>query len=150
MSVWLILFWFFRSVADFKSANFSITWDKSPDPTVIGYNVYEIIWGDTFLPSAKKYDAGKAPWMGIPRVRKGQGYYHVTAYAAASIESLPSRTVYYPSFDWVFWYPPFTTKLEVTKDLETWKETNVGIFSFPFLFVEVPAQGKEFYRLSLR
>ena len=72
---------------------FTISWDGSPDPTVLGYRVY---YGTSSGNYTSTIDAGKATKVIIADPPAGVTYYAVvTAYAAASIESLPSLEVSY-------------------------------------------------------
>jgi len=72
---------------------FTISWDGSPDPTVRGYRVH---YGTSTGGYTTTLDVGKGTSVSISDPPMGVTYYAVvTAYAAASIESLPSQEVSY-------------------------------------------------------
>jgi hypothetical protein len=74
---------------------FTISWDASLDPTVLGYRVH---YGTSSGNYTMTVDAGKANSLRITDPPAGVTYYAVvTAYAFASIESLPSEEVSYTS-----------------------------------------------------
>ena len=72
---------------------FSISWDASPDPSVIGYRVY---YGTASGNYTTTLSVGTATSVVIPDPPAGVAYYAVvTACDAASIESLPSAEASY-------------------------------------------------------
>jgi hypothetical protein len=72
---------------------FTISWDRSPDPTVLGYRVYS---GSASGQYTQIDDVQQSTRFILPNPPRGQTTYCVvTAYAHASIESLPSQEVSY-------------------------------------------------------
>lgn len=70
-----------------------LTWDPSPDPTVMGYNVY---YGTASGGYTNIVSAGSALAITIPNIREGITYYFaVTAFDLLGQESLFSNEVSY-------------------------------------------------------
>lgn len=94
----------------------TISWDASPDPAVLGYRVHVsrapgVIVGGT---ANTVIAAGTATSVRLPEVPVGEVRYAVvTAYAAAAIESLPSAEVVWPTTTLVFHQLPAAQKYSV-------------------------------------
>lgn len=74
-------------------ALFTVSWDASRDPSVLGYRVH---YGTSSGNYTATVDAGKATSVEIADPPAGVTYYcMVTAYAFASIESPPSNEATY-------------------------------------------------------
>lgn len=77
----------------FAARTISLAWDPSPDPTVIGYNVY---YGTVSGNYTNIVSAGNSSTASVTGLIEGQTYYFaVTAYDAAGLESVFSNEVSY-------------------------------------------------------
>lgn len=63
----------------------TLAWDSSPDPTVVGYNIYSGVASGTYT---NRVDAGNATTGNISNLVEGTTYFFaVTAYDASGLES---------------------------------------------------------------
>ena len=135
-----LMFW-----SDLRRAHFTVSWTASPDPTVEGYRVH---WWAADLPSPQLVTIEDVGLRNFAALQKRHTHVTVTAYAAGGIESLPSRTVSWPGFQWMWWTPPWPWVLQESDDLVVWRDSPVllavmGVFGG----IDCYAPGKKFYRL---
>jgi hypothetical protein len=71
----------------------TIAWTASPDPTVVGYNLY---YGGSSGTCTNKADAGTNTAFAIGGLVAGQTYYFsITSYNSSGIESIPTPQITY-------------------------------------------------------
>lgn len=69
----------------------TLIWDRSLDPTVMGYRLY---CGDLSGGHTNRMDLGDTNWMTLTNLAETRTYtFFVTAYAAGDVESEPSNTL---------------------------------------------------------
>ncbi len=92
-TVLLLGFFTFGQLPTFALQSVTLAWDASPDPTVLGYNVYYGAASGTYT---NKVDAVNATSATISNLVEGVTYYFaVTAYNGVGLESDPSNEAIY-------------------------------------------------------
>ena len=128
-----------------SGANFTVTWAASPDPTVIEYVVESWPAVEGWVGPPRREEVERRTFVALQRVPT-----HVRIYAVASggFESLPSRTVSYPCFRWMWWTPPWPWVVQSSDDLVSWKDSGQWLWTNGVVGgFDCFADGKKFYRL---
>jgi|SRR6516164_4121155 hypothetical protein len=73
--------------------SFTLAWDPSPDPTVVGYRVH---YGNSSGNLPQTIDVGNATTATVSNLTAGQYFFVVTSYNSLGLESTPSTVVTFP------------------------------------------------------
>ena len=143
----------------------TLAWDPSPDPNVVGYNIYS---GTTSSNLALNVSVGNVTIATIPGFQEGMTYFFfITAVNSAGLESLPSNEVSYTIPGVVLsivkapvnGFPnalliaaqgtiPAQWTLEASSDLRAWHPLAAGTNPIVRVTVVFSATPAMFYRLN--
>lgn len=93
---WLFLFLSASARPADGPPTLGFAWDKSPDPGVVNYRLYQALLPGARTNSVARFDVGQTNVIRIPLTPAGQPrWYSVTALDSAGFESEPSNEIAY-------------------------------------------------------